>query len=127
MVCKLLLVDDEEKMVKYLSKRLDIRGFDVVKAYSGEEALSAVKKRLFDVVLLDVFMPGMDGIETLKAIKEVSAETEVILLSGHSSAKTEAEGRKWGAFAYVSKPIDLNALIEKINLAVHQRLPEENL
>lgn len=119
MKCKLLIVDDEEKMVKYLSKRLVIRGYNVRTAFSGQEALAAIKKNQFDVILLDIMMPGMDGIETLKEVKTIAPTTAVILLTGHTSAKLDAEGRKWGAFDYILKPFDLNGLIEKIHLA-HQ-------
>jgi DNA-binding response OmpR family regulator len=121
MKCKLLIVDDEKKMVKYLSKRLVIRGYDVRTAFSGQEALAAIKKNQFDVVLLDIMMPGMDGIETLKEIKTIAPTTAVILLTGHASAKLDAEGRKWGAFDYILKPFDLNNLIEKIHLADRHR------
>ena len=119
MKCKLLIVDDEQKMVKYLSKRLVLRGFEVLTAFSGREALRLIKERPFDVVLLDVLMPDMDGIETLKHIKEITPSTEVILLTGHPSA--EHDGKKWGAFDYILKPFDLNDLIGKIHLATGNR------
>ena len=124
MKCKLLIVDDEEKMVKYLSKRLVIREYDVLTAFSGQEALEAIKNNRFDVVLLDIMMPGMDCIETLKELKTIAPTTEVILLTGHASSKLEAEGRKWGAFDYIKKPFDLNGLIEKIHLAHQHRCRE---
>jgi DNA-binding NtrC family response regulator len=118
---KILLVDDEETMVKYLSRRLNRRGFDVSVAYNGLSALEEIKKYHFDVVLLDVLMPEMDGIETLKEIKKIKPETEVIMLTGHASVEVGIEGMKAGAFNYILKPFDPNALVEEINLACEQR------
>ena len=122
MNCKILLVDDEETMVKYLSRRLIRRGFDVSVAYNGLSALEEIKKNDFDLVLLDVLMPGMDGIETLKEIKKIKPETEVIMLTGHASVEVGIEGMKAGAFNYILKPFDPNALVEEINLARERRL-----
>jgi DNA-binding NtrC family response regulator len=127
MKCKLLIVDDEEKMVKYLSRRLVFRGFDVRTAFSGREALLLIKDSPFDVVLLDILMPDMDGIETLKKIKEITPATEVILLTGHQSAEYNSEGKKWGAFDYILKPFDLNDLISKIHMATRYRYREQDL
>ena len=124
MKCKLLIVDDEKKMVKYLSKRLILRGFDVQTAFSGQEALPLINDHQFDVVLLDVLMPDMDGIETLKRIKEITPSTTVILLTGHPDA--ESDGRKWGAFDCILKPFDLNDLVEKIHLATGRRFREQS-
>ena len=126
MKCKLLIVDDEEKMVKYLSKRLLIRGYDVSTAFSGQEALATIKDEQFDVVLLDILMPGMGGIETLKEIKKLAPTTAVILLTGHASTKLNAEGKKWGAFDYIMKPFDLNDLTGKIHLAAQHCCPEHD-
>ena len=119
--CKILLVDDEETMVKYLSRRLIRRGFDVSVAYNGLSALEKIKANDFDLVLLDVLMPEMDGIETLKEIKKIKPETEVIMLTGHASVEVGIEGMKAGAFNYILKPFDPNALVEEINLACEQR------
>ena len=119
--CQILLVDDEKTMVKYLSKRLIIRGFDVGVAYSGLSALEEIKKNDFDLVLLDVLMPEMDGIETLKEIKKIKPETEVIMLTGHASVEVGIEGMKSGAFNYILKPFDLNELVEEINFACEHR------
>jgi len=121
MNCKILLVDDEETMVKYLSRRLIRRGFDVSVAYNGLNALEEIKKTDFDLVLLDVLMPEMDGIETLKEIKKIKPETEVIMLTGHASVEVGIEGMKAGAFNYILKPFDPNELVEEINLAVEHR------
>lgn len=123
---KILLVDDEETMVKYLSRRLIRRGFDVRVAYDGLSALEEIKKNDFDLVLLDVLMPEMDGIETLKEIKKIKPETEVIMLTGHASVEVGIEGMKAGAFNYILKPFNPNELIEEINLACeHRRIPKK--
>ena len=124
---KILLVDDEETMVKYLSRRLIRRGFDVRVAYDGLSALEEIKKNDFDLVLLDVLMPEMDGIETLKEIKKIKPETEVIMLTGHASVEVGIEGMKAGAFNYILKPFNPNELIEEINLACeHRRIPKKS-
>ena len=122
MKCSLLIVDDEEKLVKYLSRRLVNRGYKVRTALSGREALAAIENSRFTVILLDIMMPEMNGIETLKKIFEIAPTTAVILLTGQLSEKLAAEGKKLGAFDLVTKPFDLNTLIEKIDLAArHQR------
>jgi len=121
MKCQILLVDDEKTMVKYLSKRLIKKGFDISAVYNGLDALEQVKAADFDVVLLDVLMPGMNGIETLKEIKKIKPRTEVIMLTGHASVEVGIEGMKAGAFNYIMKPFDPNELVAEINLACEQR------
>ena len=121
MKCKILLVDDEKTMVKYLSKQLIKKGFDVSVAYSGKTALEQVAETDFDIVLLDVLMPEMDGIETLKEIKKMKPITEVIMLTGHASVEVGIEGMKSGAFNYIMKPFDPNELVTEINMAYEQR------
>ena len=121
MTCSILLVDDEKTMVKYLSKRLIKRGFEISIAYNGLEALEQVTAADFDVVLLDVLMPGMNGIDTLKEIKKIKPQTEVIMLTGHASVEVGIEGMKAGAFNYIMKPFDPNELVTEINLAFEQR------
>ena len=118
---KILLVDDEKTMVKYLSKRLLKKGFDINVAYSGKEALERISKKDFDVVLLDVLMPEMDGIETLQEIKKRKPMTEVIMLTGHASVEAGIEGMKAGAFNYIMKPFDPNELVTEINMACEHR------
>ena len=117
MKCSLLIVDDEPKMVKYLTRRLVNRGYKVSTAFSGQEALAAIENSPFAVILLDIMMPEMSGIETLKKILEITPTAAVILLTGQQSEKIAAEGEKLGAFCLVMKPFDLNKLIEKIDLA----------
>ena len=126
MKCRILLVDDEETMVKYLSRRLIKRGFDICVAYNGLDAVEKVKESEFDVVLLDVLMPGMDGIETLREIKKLKPLTEVIMLTGHASVEVGIEGMKSGAFNYIMKPFDPNELVTEINLAFEHRLIMKN-
>jgi DNA-binding NtrC family response regulator len=121
MKCHILLVDDEKTMVKYLSKRLIKKGFEISIAYNGSDALEQVKAADFDVVLLDVLMPGMNGIDTLKEIKKIKPQTEVIMLTGHASVEVGIEGMKAGAFNYIMKPFDPNELVAEINLAFEQR------
>ena len=121
MKCSILLVDDEQTMVKYLSKRLIKKGFEISIAYNGLDALEQVKAADFDVILLDVLMPGMNGIDTLKEIKKIKPETEVIMLTGHASVEVGIEGMKAGAFNYIMKPFDPNELMTEINLAYEQR------
>ena len=122
MKCSLLIVDDEPKMVKYLSRRLINRGYKVHTAFSGQEALAAIENNPFTVILLDIMMPEMNGIEALKKIMEIAPTAAVILLTGHLSEQIAAEGKKLGAFDLVMKPFDFSELIGKIDLAArHQR------
>ena len=118
---KVLLVDDEEIMVKYLTRRLALRGFEVAKANSGASALEWLATEDAAVVILDVFMPGMDGLEALQRIKRIRPDTAVIMMTGHASEATEKEGRRLGAFNYLIKPIDLDMLVGEIHRAVKDR------
>ncbi len=122
---KILLVDDEEIMLKYLSKFLIKKNFDITTAISGNEALEIIKKQDFIVVLLDVLMPGMDGIETLKEIKKIKPITEVIMLTGHASLQVAMQGMKLGAFDYLMKPFDQYKLLEKLQMACEKRMFNE--
>jgi len=122
---KLLLVDDEKIMLKYLSKFLIKRGFDITTAMNGEDALEQIKNQDFMTVLLDVLMPGMDGIETLKEIKRIKPMTEVIMLTGHASVQVGIEGMKLGAFDYLMKPFDRDELVVKLRMACEKRLFNE--
>ena len=116
-----MLVDDEEIMVKYLARRLVLRGFDVAKASSGPRALAWLAAEDVAVVILDVFMPGMDGLETLQRIKQIRPDTAVIMMTGHASEATEQESRRLGAFNYLMKPIDMDLLVGEIHRAVKDR------
>jgi len=122
-----LLVDDENDFRQILAKRLNRRGIRVREADRGEKALRMLEEMPADIVVLDVKMPGMDGIECLKRIKRKHAQTEVIMLTGHADIQGGVEGIKSGAFDYLSKPIELEHLIRKIKQAFHkiQRIQAE--
>ncbi len=122
---RLLLVDDENDFRRTVAKRLMKRGIDTKQAASGEECLEILKNDPVDVVVLDVKMPGMDGIETLHHIKKKHPETEVIMLTGHATTQDGVDGIKTGAFDYLSKPIELEHLLGKIGQAHEKRVREE--
>lgn len=124
MAAKLLLVDDEEMFLEYLARRLIRRGYEVVTCLSGEAALREVEAQAFDVVILDVLMPGIDGIETLGRIKKRRLETEVILLTGRASEEAGAEGLRLGAYDCIRKPCDMEALVGKIEEACGRQSPQ---
>jgi DNA-binding response OmpR family regulator len=124
MVIRLLLVDDEKDFVEPLAERLETRGFKVKTATSGDEAISSIEKEEIDVVILDVLMPGKDGIETLREIKRMKPLIEVIMLTGHATVQTAIQGMKLGAYDYLMKPTDINDLVEKVQMA-HRRKAEQ--
>jgi len=126
MKIKLLVVDDEKKFVDVLSKRLELQGFEVVTALNGEEAAQMVKKQDFDVVILDLLMPGRTGIETLKEIGEINPLIHVIMLTGHAGIDKAIEGMELGAYDYLIKPAEINELVEKIRLANTHKAAMEN-
>lgn len=122
---RLLIVDDENAFRRTVAKRLMKRGIDTKQAVSGEECLEILKKDPVDVVVLDVKMPGMDGIETLHHIKKKYPKTEVIMLTGHATTQDGVDGIKTGAFDYLSKPIELEHLLGKIRQAYEKLVREE--
>lgn len=119
---KVMLVDDESDFVDLMSQRLEARGLRVVAVTSGEEAVAGVEDRSIDVAVVDLAMPGIDGLETLRQIKEKRADLEVIMLTGHSSVKSGIEAMKNGATDYLEKPVDLNHLMETIRAAKENRM-----
>ena len=119
-VCTVLLVDDEVEFLETLIKRLKKRGINACGVKSGQEALDFLHNSHADVVVLDVRMPGIDGIETLREIKKLRPLLEVILLTGHASLETAREGMDIGAFDYLMKPIDIDELLYKIEDAYHR-------
>lgn len=125
MKVRVLIVDDEEKFADYLSKRLLNRDYQVSVALSGEEAVERIRQENWDVVILDVLMPGMDGIETLREIKRLKPLTEVIMLTGHASVESGVEGMKLGAYDYLMKPCDTEELVSKINQAYDRKAEQE--
>lgn len=119
---RILVVDDEPDFLETLVARLEKRNIGAVGVCSGEDALKAMGEKLFDVVILDVKMPGgMDGIETLRAMKRIQPLVEVILLTGHGSVETSIEGMKLGAFDYLLKPIKLEDLLFKVGEAFEKK------
>lgn len=114
---KVLLVDDEEEFISTLSQRLETRNLNVTTATSGEQAVDLTDQQDFDAILLDITMPGMDGIETLKQIKEKHPEAEIIMLTGHGSIESTVEAMKHGAEDYLEKPVKMPELLAKIKEA----------
>lgn len=122
----LLLVDDEIGFVETFNKRLKKRNFITFTAHSGTEALEVLKDNSqIDVVILDVLMPGMDGIDTLKVIKQQFPLVEVIMLSGHATIESAIEGMKLGAFDYLMKPCDMDDLTAKVKEAKRKKSEHE--
>ena len=119
---RVLLVDDEEDFLKTLAERLESRGLKVTTATSGERALASVEGREYDLIVLDLAMPGFDGIETLKRIKARQPDAEIIMLSGQGSIKTSIEAMKLGACDFLQKPVDINELMGKIGEAREKRM-----
>jgi DNA-binding NtrC family response regulator len=119
---KLLIVDDEVKFLESISQRLEMRGFDVTKATNGERALDEARKSKFDVALLDLRMPGMNGVEVLSVLKKEHKYIEAIILTGHGSIDSAVECTKLGAFDYLPKPYELEKLLEVLQKAYEARL-----
>jgi DNA-binding NtrC family response regulator len=126
MKIRVLLVDDEKDFIDVLAERLEARDFTTSKAYSGDEAMGLVREKEVDVVLLDVQMPGKDGVTVLKEIKAFNPLVEIIMLTGHSTVESAVEGMKIGAFDYLLKPTETKDLVEKIALAYKRKSDHEN-
>ncbi|MDZ7697998.1 MAG: response regulator [Deltaproteobacteria bacterium] len=122
---RVLVVDDEKEFVEMLSLRLQEVGEKVTAAYSGRECLDMLKDTQIDVVILDIKMPGMDGMETLREIKKRFPLVEVIMLTGHGSAETAVEGMKLGAYDYLMKPADFDDLTTKLQGARKRKEEQE--
>lgn len=118
---KLMLVDDELRFLQTTAKLLQKKGYDVIKAASGQECLSLLDQRIVDVVVLDVKMPEMDGVETLKAIKRHHPLMEVIMLTGHATVEAAVEGLMSGASDFLMKPVAIEELIDKVKEAFSKR------
>ncbi|MGQ9669788.1 MAG: response regulator [Desulfosoma sp.] len=114
---RVLLVDDEKEFVSTLAERLEIRGLSVSVAFDGQEAMRILDNEAFDVIVLDVRMPGLSGLEILKRIRTQKPEIPVILLTGHSATRDGIEGMRLGAFDYLMKPVDIDRLMEKMQEA----------
>lgn len=115
-----LVVDDERDFMETLVKRLERRGFKVTGVGSGRDALAALGQNKYDVVILDVMMPGMDGLETLRGIKLGWPRTQVILLSGHGGEEMGLRGMAYGAYSYLLKPVSLTKLVDTAYLAFEE-------
>ena len=122
---RILFVDDEQDFLETIIKRLKARSIDVTGVESGYKALEILESRDPDVIILDVKMPGMDGIETLREIKKKKPLIEVIMLTGHASVESGIQGMQLGAFDYVMKPVALDELLEKIRQAYDRKLIQE--
>jgi two-component system nitrogen regulation response regulator NtrX len=123
----ILIVDDEPSILQSLSGLLSDEGFGVITAATGYEALKIIDVESPDLVLLDIWMPGIDGIETLKEIKKVNPHIQVIIISGHGSVETAVKATKLGAFDLIEKPLSIDKIIVAINNALNfRRLEEEN-
>jgi len=119
---KILLVDDEDEFVNALAQRLEVRGLKVTGATRGEDAVEMIGNQIFDIIVLDLAMPGMDGLETLKKIKEKDPDTEIVMLSGQGNIKSGVAAMKLGAEDFLEKPVDLNELLKRIEVAKEKRI-----
>ena len=123
---KVLLVDDEEQFVEVLAQRLEARDFQVSTAFNGDDAISFIEEHDTDVVVLDVLMPGRNGIDTLRELKRIRPITEVIMLTGHGTVETAIQGMKLGAYDYLMKPTDTAELVDKITKASQRKKEQED-
>jgi len=122
---KLLMVDDEIKFLESISKRLVLKNFDVTTASNGKEAIASAEKDLFDVAVVDFQMPGMDGAQVLKALKDKHKYLEIIMLTGHATVDSAVECTKLGAFKYLEKPYAFEKLVDSITEAYEARLKKK--
>jgi len=119
---KILLVDDEKDFLEVMSERIEARGMEVTTAESAMTALEQVESGGFDAIILDLMMPGMDGLETLKAIKKKNPDLQVILLTGHATIEKGIEAMKLGAMDFIEKPADLDKLTAIIKKAQARKM-----
>lgn len=117
-----MLVDDEQDFLDTLSSRLEMRGLKVSAVSSGEDAVKEATQQEYDAIVVDLAMPGIDGLETLKRIKAVNPNAEIIMLTGQASVQSGVEAMKLGAGDYLQKPVDLTELMEKIGEAKHKKM-----
>lgn len=121
---KVLMVDDEEDFVKTLAERMKMRDLDSDIALDGEQALQIVEDQIPDVMVLDLKMPGIDGMEVLRRVRKAYPQVQVVILTGHGSEKDEAEAKRLGAFAYLQKPVDLEKLVQTLRNAYKKKLED---
>ena len=122
MEAKVLLVDDEEEFLETLSSRLEMRGLKVSAVTSGEQAVTEAKEQEYDAIVVDLSMPGIDGLETLKRIKADNPNAEIIMLTGHGSIQSGVEAMKLGAGDFLQKPVELSELMAKIGEAKSKKM-----
>ena len=125
MKTRVLIVDDEQEFVQALAERLTIRDYDVETSLSGKDAVDKITHYNFDVVILDVRMPGMDGVDVLGEIKRIKPLTEAIMLTGNATVESAIEGMKLGAYDYLMKPCETDDLIDKVNRACNKKSEHE--
>ena len=119
---KVLLIDDEVALANTLAQRLKMRDFKVGTAYDGEQALSKLKEEEPDVIVLDLKMPGMHGMEVLREIKKAHPDIQVIILTGHGTDKDEEDAKRLGGFDFLKKPADIETLEHKIKAAFKEKM-----
>lgn len=119
---KVLLIDDEVALANTLAQRLKMRDFKVGTAYDGEQALSKLKEEEPDVIVLDLKMPGMHGMEVLQEIKKAHPDIQVIILTGHGTDKDEEDAKRLGGFDFLKKPVDIETLEHKIKAAFKEKM-----
>ena len=122
---KLLIVDDEVKFLESIAQRLKMRGFNVTTASEGQEAISIAHNEKFDLALLDLKMPGIDGKQVLEILKKQHKFLEVIILTGHGSYESAVECTRLGAFGYLPKPYELEKLLEVLRSAYETRMKKK--
>lgn len=118
---KILLVDDEEDFITAIAERLEVRNLKSQTAFGGQEALSLVSDERPDIMVLDLKMPGIDGMEVLRRVKSMYPDVQVIVQTGHGNDLDEAEARRLGVFDYLRKPVDLELLIDRIRAAYYEK------
>lgn len=119
---RLLIVDDEVRFLKTLKERLELRGFEVTAVTDGERAITAAREADYDVALLDLKMPGMDGDEVLKVLKREHPLIEVVILTGHGSVESAVDCTRAGSHSYLQKPCETHKLMEVLKDAYHKRI-----
>ena len=118
----ILIVDDEEQFLSSISRSLEVRDFNVVTVSRGEKAIAAARSQPFDIALVDLKMPGMDGEETLKALKKEHKWLEVVILTGHGTIDSAAECTRSGAYSFLQKPCELDQLLEALTSAYKKKV-----
>jgi len=122
LAANVLLIDDEEQFLEVLGERLETRGLKVNTVTSGEDALTLIDDKNYDAIILDLAMPGIDGIETLKLLKEKNPDLEIIMLTGHATVQKGIEAMKLGAEDFLEKPVELSVLLERISEAKNKKI-----